>query len=163
MLARNLDKKRSSSRHRKLWRKEYESLGSTRQNRKKESQKYYLKNKDEILKRNKEYHKSIASKRKEYLSIWRKENKEKMREYYHKRKSLLLNATKNDLTSKQIEELYKLHPYCEYCGCKENLSLDHIVSLFKGGENSINNVTIACKSCNSSKGIKSLEEWTNVS
>jgi len=41
---------------------------------------------------------------------------------------------------------------CLKCGSPENLSLDHIVPLASGGDNSTNNLQTLCKTCNSSKG-----------
>lgn len=41
---------------------------------------------------------------------------------------------------------------CLRCGSPNNLSIDHITPLAKGGDNSTNNLQTLCKSCNSSKG-----------
>lgn len=51
---------------------------------------------------------------------------------------------------------------CQYCGCKlpiESATLDHIVSVNSGGSNHISNLIYCCKSCNSSKGKRSLDEF----
>lgn len=48
---------------------------------------------------------------------------------------------------------------CVYCGTHKNLTLDHIYPEFKGGKTQADNLCVACKSCNSSKGIKTIEEW----
>jgi len=48
---------------------------------------------------------------------------------------------------------------CIYCGATEDLSYDHLIPLSKGGPDSPDNVAMACRSCNSSKGGKGLYEW----
>ncbi len=48
---------------------------------------------------------------------------------------------------------------CNYCGSSINLSLDHIFPKFSGGSDNAENLIIACKNCNSSKGKKDLMEW----
>ena len=49
--------------------------------------------------------------------------------------------------------------FCNYCGCSEKLSLDHIFPRKFGGKDDADNLILACKSCNSSKGKKDLMEW----
>lgn len=49
---------------------------------------------------------------------------------------------------------------CTYCGdATEEPHCDHVRPLSKGGPNTIDNLTTACPTCNSSKGARSLEEW----
>jgi len=48
---------------------------------------------------------------------------------------------------------------CAYCGSTEKLTLDHVVALSKGGAHAESNLLVACKSCNSSKGVKPVAEW----
>ena len=48
---------------------------------------------------------------------------------------------------------------CTYCGSKDDLTCDHVLALIRGGTNDENNLTTACRSCNSSKGDRLLEEW----
>lgn len=48
---------------------------------------------------------------------------------------------------------------CQYCGDQFDLTCDHIVPLNRGGTNDIENLTTACRFCNSSKGDKPLLQW----
>ena len=40
-----------------------------------------------------------------------------------------------------------------------DLELDHIVAIHLGGPNTANNLTLACRPCNRSKGHKTLSDW----
>ena len=60
----------------------------------------------------------------------------------------------------------KSRGYCIYCGTYINpeapeLSFDHKLALVNGGENSVDNLVISCRSCNSSKGKKLLLDESN--
>lgn len=43
---------------------------------------------------------------------------------------------------------------CQYCGSTEDLSIDHVRPLAKGGKSIFENCVTACKSCNNKKGDK---------
>jgi hypothetical protein len=47
---------------------------------------------------------------------------------------------------------------CQKCGGKENLTIDHIVPLSLGGENSYKNVWTLCRECNLMKGQGTISE-----
>jgi len=47
---------------------------------------------------------------------------------------------------------------CQYCGAKNNLTVDHIIPRSKGGVNSWKNCVTSCHPCNSKKKNLSLEE-----
>lgn len=51
---------------------------------------------------------------------------------------------------------------CQYCGDREDLTCDHIVPLARGGGNEDENLTAACRRCNSSKGDKTPAEWLGL-
>lgn len=57
------------------------------------------------------------------------------------------------------EVLSKFENVCAYCGSASDLSIDHVVPTSKLGKHVKNNVVPACRSCNSSKSNKDLEEW----
>lgn len=44
--------------------------------------------------------------------------------------------------------------YCKSCGTTENMSIDHVVPVVKGGKNVISNLQLLCRSCNSRKGAR---------
>ncbi|KAM7530223.1 hypothetical protein LguiB_033633 [Lonicera macranthoides] len=48
--------------------------------------------------------------------------------------------------------------FCQYCSSTENLTIDHILPIARGGEWTWENLVTACLSCNSRKGQKTLEE-----
>lgn len=52
------------------------------------------------------------------------------------------------------------HGLCAYCGQPlKSYHVDHIQPLSRGGGNGADNICLACPSCNSSKGNKTLLEW----
>lgn len=92
-----------------------------------------------------------------YYRKWCAENRDKVREYGRRRRAL-----KNGATIEPVDEaaIYEQAGYmCIYCGATEDLALDHIVPLAGGGPHSEENLVVACRSCNSSKGAKPLEDW----
>jgi len=48
---------------------------------------------------------------------------------------------------------------CCYCGSDAFLSLDHLIPQFIGGAHSADNLVVACRSCNSSKGKRDFLDW----
>ena len=50
--------------------------------------------------------------------------------------------------------LHKYNFKCVECGATENLTIDHIKPVSKGGTDDILNLQIMCKPCNSRKGAK---------
>lgn len=48
---------------------------------------------------------------------------------------------------------------CMYCGSTDEITIEHIVPLMRGGQHSIINLGPACRSCNCSKQSKTLDEW----
>lgn len=44
--------------------------------------------------------------------------------------------------------------YCQRCGTTEQLSIDHVVPLVRGGTNDFDNLQLLCNKCNSAKGAR---------
>jgi 5-methylcytosine-specific restriction endonuclease McrA len=50
---------------------------------------------------------------------------------------------------------------CQYCGSTKNLTIDHILPRSRGGQDTWENLVVACLHCNTRKGDKLLED-TNL-
>ena len=48
---------------------------------------------------------------------------------------------------------------CQYCGSIKNLTIDHVIPRSKGGQDTWENMVVACMPCNTHKGDKTPEEW----
>jgi len=65
-------------------------------------------------------------------------------------------------TMREWEKEKELSQECVYCGKDSDLSTDHLISKNKGGNDSSDNVVLACQKCNSSKGDKGVFEWLGL-
>lgn len=48
---------------------------------------------------------------------------------------------------------------CAYCGSFQNLTIDHMIPLSRGGEHTFKNLVCACRKCNEEKGSLTPQEW----
>lgn len=88
---------------------------------------------------------------------WRMQNPNKVTAQKHRRRARKYSVAIEPVDVTAIYELY--NHTCIYCGAAENLTIDHVVSLAIGGTHCEDNLVVACRGCNSSKGAKSLENW----
>ena len=75
----------------------------------------------------------------------------------------LFNIHRSSRTVKfsRFNILFRDHFECQYCGKHGNakeLTIDHVIPVSRGGDNSWENVVTACGPCNSKKGNKLLKE-----
>lgn len=70
-------------------------------------------------------------------------------------------VTVGKLTDVDISNKFKaLGNACFYCGSKENIEVDHLIPISRGGAHVLSNLVPACRSCNASKRDKYLgTEW----
>lgn len=89
---------------------------------------------------------------------WRYEQSGKAKARRQKRRALLVDAKTTIRDNKLIEFMWQDAKYCEICGKKFNKkrkkTIDHIRPLSCGGSGLIDNIQIACFSCNMKKGVK---------
>lgn len=109
---------------------------------------YYYSNKQNMAQRKKEY----AANNQEKIRAWSKTAKVKRRT--NERQVKLTSSELRQWTSEQVK-------ICAYCGksCQTDYHIDHIDPLSAGGAHVVDNLTIACKTCNLSKSTKSLIVW----
>ncbi|MFH1685521.1 MAG: HNH endonuclease [Candidatus Micrarchaeota archaeon] len=106
---------------------------------------YYKKNKDILLAKGREYAKTPRGKEINLIKC-------------SKRRARQSGATSH-FSAKDFRRLQGIYPVCVYCGKKNELQVEHVVPLDKGGRNDVTNLVIACKSCNSSKRNETPEDW----
>jgi hypothetical protein len=65
-------------------------------------------------------------------------------------------------TMREWEREQGLPKICVYCASAENLTTDHLIPQSRGGDNSADNVVLACLICNTSKSEKGVFEWLGL-
>lgn len=95
--------------------------------------------------------------RKAKIAEWKKANKPKVYESSRKRDLRIKQVSIYQISDKEIARLYA--GPCFYCGSVENLQIDHVFPVSKGGRHSIGNLVTACRSCNASKNDTFLAVW----
>lgn len=58
----------------------------------------------------------------------------------------------NTVSSEEIKNVL-CNARCAICGTDKDIVADHIVPLYKGGKNTIDNIQPLCKKCNMEKGV----------
>lgn len=95
---------------------------------------------------------------------YRRENPEKCATWVENRRSRKINA-KGTITSQEWKNLkIKYDNTCLCCLRKDvRLTLDHVIPLSKGGDNTIENSQPLCGSCNSTKSDKTIDYRPEIS
>ncbi len=65
-------------------------------------------------------------------------------------------------TIREWEREQQLQRECAFCGATENLTTDHLIPRHRGGDDSADNLVLACHSCNSARGDKGIFEWLGL-
>lgn len=113
-------------------------------------------NKEKANAASKRWRDKFPEKHKKSKQQWNLSNPDKVanhkRTYKHKRRARMKSNGRNDLTTCQIEQLFKDYKTCIYCNSSIDLTLEHLKPISRGGENTLENCAIACSACNSEKG-----------
>lgn len=117
---------------------------------------YYSRNREASLVAAKVYRDRTVEKRAAYARVRAKLRPEVYRAAANRRRAMLAKA-EGDFTPEQFKALCELYGnVCACCRQAKKLEADHIVPLTKGGDNTIDNIQPLCKSCNSSKGTRTV-------
>lgn len=78
-----------------------------------------------------------------------------------RRKAIIKHIIGNQLTGKQVRQRFAQFDHrCAYCGAiGEDLHIEHVVPISKGGPHALGNIIPACRACNFSKRDHDAEEW----
>lgn len=122
--------------------------------------KWRTKNKERILLNERKNYLANKERYDSYRAEWRKENRLKWNSY---RRARDVRKKQNGIFLILNKEFKKLNnQLCFYCGSNQNLTIDHIIPVARGGRHSIGNILVACKTCNSQKGSKTIQEWRKL-
>lgn len=93
------------------------------------------------------------------------EGMDKIREQNRLRKQRQRMKEKKLPEPKHYKQIDGMDALCAYCGAHElplsEFHIDHVEPLFRGGGGEADNRVIACRSCNTSKSSKTLEDFLN--
>lgn len=115
----------------------------------------------------------------EYMRQWYEENREAQRVYkrqyrttkpevhraaWHRRRARKLEAPGDGVSAGQWADVLERYGHkCLACGATEDLTMDHVVPLAKGGAHDVSNVQPLCHSCNASKQDQTIDYRPDVS
>jgi len=121
---------------------------------------YYKANRDKIIANQTTYYLNNQEKVKERVKDWQASNQSTVTGYKKNNKHnrrVIINSSKlssADFSAWETSEL----KICAYCGasCANSYHIDHIEPLSKGGQHELDNLVIACPTCNMQKSAHSL-------
>ena len=143
----------------KEYHRQYTQTEKWKEKRKSFDRIYRQENKEKINSYKRKYRKNNIEYR-EYVREYKSKNKERHNIYAENRR--VQKKESAGFTFTQWKILLKLYNNsCAYCGAKENITIDHVVSLKNNGKHDISNIVPACGSCNSSKREKNVSDWFN--
>jgi len=120
----------------------------------------------------KENKKEHSDKGKRYYQKNKEKIKQKSREYYHanskeinrsRRFRIIERRVKRNqngvykVLKKEIDRMY--NQPCSFCGSSDNIHIDHVVPISRGGRHSVGNIQPLCSACNLQKHNKYMIEW----
>jgi 5-methylcytosine-specific restriction endonuclease McrA len=118
---------------------------------------YHINNAEKIRKRVSDWQKDNPEKRSIQVAKYAKKYPQKTRDKQHRRRARIKSNGVFFITKKELNKIYSSP--CINCGNKNDIVIDHIIPIVRGGSHSIGNIQPLCRSCNLYKGSKLMIEW----
>lgn len=126
--------------------------------RRKQTQRHYAKNAPKRMQewneRSRLYRKMHPEKARAAVRRWAEYNPDKVRTKNRRRRARKAGASIGDSAEIVSREAKIRTEACAHCGTEDNIHVDHIWPLSKGGAHAAFNLQPLCASCNSKKGAK---------
>ena len=101
---------------------------------------------------------------------WRRNNIERAREFSRnwmsRNKAWMIARNASNRSNREpmspdiVNHVFKRDDYtCQYCGSKKDITIDHVHPIVRSGTHESQNLCVACRTCNCSKGAKTVEEF----
>ena len=116
------------------------------------SRAWNQKNRDESAPLSREWREQNKKRRAQQLRDWRRANPDAGAQHQQRRRARKRGNGVFAISPRDMRRLER--GSCASCGAQDNLHIDHIVPIAKGGTHSIGNLQILCSTCNCSKGAK---------
>lgn len=89
------------------------------------------------------------------------------RTLYQRHRAAKIKTTRFLITDRDLQRLRnRQEGHCFYCPSTEDLTVEHLIPVSRGGVTSVGNIVLGCRPCNSRKGSKTLTEyrkWCRIS
>lgn len=121
--------------------------------------KYREINREKIAKSQRDYRISNPEARRVAQRRWRQNNKSSVCDAQRRYRKRKLGAKGSHTLLEANQLLEHQGGVCANCGSGQNMELDHIVPLSKGGGDDISNLQWLCRSCNRGKSSLMPDEW----
>lgn len=92
----------------------------------------------------------------EQMRKWKQANPERKKELEHRRRT---RKQDNGVYFISAKDMRKLTGPCAYCGSLDNITMDHVIPISRGGTHGIGNLVPACHQCNTVKNARTVMEW----
>jgi 5-methylcytosine-specific restriction endonuclease McrA len=122
-----------------------------------EKRAYYLVNGEVIRAKNREWARNNREKMNCYYRQYAVDRPDVIRKKRIKRRIRMMTNGIFEVTKKDLRKL--LSSSCVYCEANENITLDHVIPIARGGRHSVGNLMPLCLSCNTSKQDKTFMEF----
>jgi hypothetical protein len=136
---------------------------------KEKEKEYQEQHKEQIAQNKKNYYLRNKEKCKERSSQWEKSHREKYNRWHKNRDLRKRSASGNGISHEDWETILERDKKCLWCEALDDLTLDHVIPIAKGGKHDISNAQVLCRKCNSKKNTKIIDfrpfgnailEWT---
>lgn len=123
------------------------------------SSAHYASNIEDERAKRRLWHEENKDRSRELNKRWRDENPDARRAKCARQRAARQSAPQGDPREIAQREAELREEPCVACGSTNNITIDHILPISRGGAHDVDNLQALCGSCNSSKGAKTMEEW----